>query len=84
MKMERKMEEKGREELWLSKHCIPKRFNKDIKLPIMDKVRQQLDENSDADLDYILSILPCDLQSYIKSCSLWLGWSKLFQIHDFN
>ncbi|KAL6290827.1 hypothetical protein ACE6H2_008337 [Prunus campanulata] len=60
---------KGREtELWLSKNCIPKRLHKDMKLKIMEKVRQELEEDRDADLDYILSILPVDLQSQIRSC----------------
>ncbi|XP_020413013.1 protein CNGC15b [Prunus persica] len=63
MKMEQKMEEKGREtELWLSKNGIPKKF----KSQIMGKVRQELEENRDADLDYIFTILPLDLQTRIK------------------
>ncbi|KAI5346260.1 hypothetical protein L3X38_014139 [Prunus dulcis] len=65
MKMEQKMEEKGREiELWLSKNGIPKSF----KSQIMGKARQEREENRDADLDYIHTILPLDLQTRIKNC----------------
>lgn len=69
MKVEEQMEEKGREvEWWLAKNGIPERTNKDIKRQIMKKVKQELEENRDADLDSILPILHSDIQDYIKSC----------------
>ncbi|XP_021803175.1 cyclic nucleotide-gated ion channel 1-like [Prunus avium] len=65
MKVKRKMEEKGEEiELWLL--GVPERLKKDIKSRIMDKVRQELEEDRDADLNYILSTSPSDLQIQIK------------------
>jgi uncharacterized membrane protein YheB (UPF0754 family) len=69
MEVEQQMEEKGREvEWWLAKNGIPERTNKDIKRQIMKKVQQELEENRDADLDFILPILNSDIQDYIKSC----------------
>ncbi|XP_021831122.1 cyclic nucleotide-gated ion channel 1-like, partial [Prunus avium] len=68
MKVEQKMEEKAPEiESWFSKNGIPKKLH-DLKLNIMNKVRQELEENRDADLHYILSNLPVDLRSHIESC----------------
>ncbi|ONI24105.1 hypothetical protein PRUPE_2G224000 [Prunus persica] len=70
MNMEQKMKEKDKEtDLWLSANCIPKGLHEDMKLKIMEKVQQEVEENRNADLDYILSILPLDLQSYIKDCT---------------
>lgn len=60
------MKEKGQKiELWL--FCIPERLKEDMKLLIMEKVRQELEEDRDADLNYILSTLPMDIQSSIRS-----------------
>ncbi|XP_021831118.1 cyclic nucleotide-gated ion channel 1-like, partial [Prunus avium] len=45
MKVERKMKERDKEtELWLSANGIPKRLHKDMKLKIMEKVQQELEE----------------------------------------
>ncbi|BBG97903.1 cyclic nucleotide gated channel 1 [Prunus dulcis] len=78
MKMEQKMEEKGREiELWLSKNGIPKSF----KSQIMGKARQEREENRDADLDYIHTILPLDLQTRIKNC---MPMARLKQCYTSN
>ncbi|KAH0979833.1 hypothetical protein GBA52_007010 [Prunus armeniaca] len=66
MKLERKMKAKGRDvELWLSKHGTPLRRKPDI----MEKVRLELEENWDIDVDQeILSILPQELQEHIETC----------------
>ncbi|ONI24091.1 hypothetical protein PRUPE_2G223500 [Prunus persica] len=65
-RVEEKMKEKGQKiELWL--FCIPERLKEDMKLLIMEKVRQELEEDRDADLNYILSTLPMDIQSSIRS-----------------
>ncbi|VVA39632.1 PREDICTED: cyclic nucleotide-gated ion channel, partial [Prunus dulcis] len=67
VKVNRKMEKKDNQtELWLSENGIPKNLINDIKQLIMDKVRQELEEDGDADLDYIFSILPPNLQIRIK------------------
>ncbi|XP_008233515.1 PREDICTED: cyclic nucleotide-gated ion channel 1-like [Prunus mume] len=66
MKVKRKMKEKGQEiELWL--FGIPEWLKKDIKPLIMDKVRQELEEDRDADLNFILSTFPSENQIQIKS-----------------
>ncbi|ONI24077.1 hypothetical protein PRUPE_2G222500 [Prunus persica] len=66
MRLERKMKAKGRDvELWLSKNGTPLRRKPDI----MEKVRLELEENWDIDVDQeILSILPRELQDYIETC----------------
>lgn len=69
MKIKRKMEAKGQElELWLPKNGIPRRWQKDIKLQIMEKVEQEFEENRNVDLDNFLPTLPLDLENQIKSC----------------
>ncbi|CAL8124939.1 unnamed protein product [Prunus armeniaca] len=69
MKMEQKMEGKGREiELWLSENGIPKEMH-NMKSKIMNKVRQELEENRDADLDHIITTLPSEIQKHIESCT---------------
>lgn len=69
MKMEQKMEGKGREiELWLSENGIPKELH-NMKSKIMNKVRQELEENRDADLDHIITTLPSEIQKHIESCT---------------
>ncbi|KAL6131342.1 hypothetical protein ACLB2K_069718 [Fragaria x ananassa] len=67
MKVEGKLEKIDTEiELWLSKNGIPKRTMKDIKSKIMLKVRQELEENRDVDVDQdLISILPLKLQNHI-------------------
>ncbi|CAL9007915.1 unnamed protein product [Prunus brigantina] len=69
MKMEQKMEEKGREiDLWLSKYHIPKELH-NLKSKIMTKVRQELEENRNVDLDQIITTLPSEIQKHIESCT---------------
>lgn len=76
-----KMEEKGEDiELWLSKSGIPKRSNKDIKSQIMEKVQHELEENRDVDVENILSILPSELQNYIKSRPFFFGYENLKKV----
>ncbi|XP_034203524.1 cyclic nucleotide-gated ion channel 1-like [Prunus dulcis] len=66
MKVKQEMEKKDNEiELWLSKNGIPKNLINDIKSKIMNKVRQELEENRDADMDKIFSNLPSNLQNQI-------------------
>ncbi|CAL9007909.1 unnamed protein product [Prunus brigantina] len=61
-----KMKEKDKEtELWLSKNGIPKRLHKEMKLKIMKKVKEELEEDRDADMDKIFSILSENLQRQI-------------------
>ncbi|KAI5346207.1 hypothetical protein L3X38_014086 [Prunus dulcis] len=66
MRLEREMKAKGRDvELWLSKNGTPLCRKPDI----MEKVRLELEENWDIDVDQeILSILPRELQDYIETC----------------
>ncbi|KAK9913313.1 hypothetical protein M0R45_037132 [Rubus argutus] len=67
MRIEKKMEEKGREvEQWLSKNGIPSCK----KLEIMEQVEVELnkDKDKDVDVENILSILPWDSRRYMKSC----------------
>lgn len=58
--------EKKLEELdsWLFKHGIPRARNNEIK----ERIQQELAERRDVDVNNILSILPEELQNYIKSC----------------
>lgn len=78
IKMERKIEEKTRElEWWLTKNGIPEKSKNEIKLQIIKKVQQELEENRDADINRILSILPWELHGYIKSC---MPLTKLKQV----
>ncbi|KAL6126543.1 hypothetical protein ACLB2K_074590 [Fragaria x ananassa] len=79
MKVEGKLEKIDTEiELWLSKNGIPKRTMKDIKSKIMLKVRQELEENRDVDVDQdLISILPLKLQNHIKSC---MPFTRLKQV----
>ncbi|CAL9007920.1 unnamed protein product [Prunus brigantina] len=81
MKVERKMKERDKEteetELWLSENGIPKRLHKDAKLKIMEKVQQELEENRNADWDYILSILPKNLPSQITK---YMPMTRLKQV----
>ncbi|VVA40967.1 PREDICTED: cyclic, partial [Prunus dulcis] len=66
MKVKQEMEKKDNDiELWLSKNGIPKNLINDIKSKIMNKVPQELEENRDADMDKIFSILPSNLQNQI-------------------
>lgn len=80
MKVEGKLEKIDTEiELWLSKNGIPKRKMKDIKSKIMLKVRQELEENRDVDVDQdLISILPLKLQNRIKSC---MPFTRLKQVN---
>ncbi|KAB2616555.1 hypothetical protein D8674_023143 [Pyrus ussuriensis x Pyrus communis] len=77
MQMRRKMKGKDKEiELWLFKNGIPTMLNQDIKLQIRDKVKQALEEYTDANLDNILPLLPQNVQSRIKE---FIPLSKLKQ-----
>ncbi|XP_040371454.1 uncharacterized protein LOC121051911 [Rosa chinensis] len=59
-----RMEDKGEEvHKWLSQNCLPMHKESDI----MEKVRQQLQEDRDIDVNNILSILPLKLQSYFQN-----------------
>lgn len=79
LKIERKMQEIGPEiELWLSRSGVPKNPKEKIKLQIMKKIPQVLEENRNAGLEYIISILPSELQTRIKSFS---PWNRLKQVH---
>lgn len=63
-KVKRAVEKKGREvDLWLLKNGIPSRRKNEI----MERVQQELAERRTVDVENILSILPEELQSYIKS-----------------
>ncbi|VVA12348.1 PREDICTED: cyclic [Prunus dulcis] len=82
MKVERKMEKKDPEtELWLSKNGVPKRLINDIKSQMMVKVRQEVEVDRDADLDYIFSILPSTLQMRIKQ---YMPMTRLKQVPMFQ
>lgn len=79
LKIERKMQEIGQEiELWLSRSGVPKNPKEKIKLQIMEKVPQVLEENRNAGMEYIISILPSELQTRIKSFS---PWNRLKQVY---
>ncbi|CAL9007911.1 unnamed protein product [Prunus brigantina] len=82
MKVERKMEKKDPEtELWLSENGVPKRLINDIKSQMMVKVRQEVEVDRDADLDYIFSILPSNLQIRIKK---YMPMTRLKQVPMFQ
>ncbi|XP_048446502.1 uncharacterized protein LOC103936744 isoform X4 [Pyrus x bretschneideri] len=73
-----KMEEKGRDiELWLFKRGVPTRLNKDMKLRIIEKVQQALEDGMDINLDNILPLLPSDVQSRIED---YMPLTKLKQV----
>lgn len=57
-------------ELWLSKSLVPTRSRDNIKSQILERVQEELDDNSNiSGLDYILSTLPLPLRMSIKDCS---------------
>ncbi|XP_040368897.1 cyclic nucleotide-gated ion channel 1 isoform X2 [Rosa chinensis] len=63
-KVKRAVEKKGRElDLWLLKNGIPSRRKNEM----MERVQQELAERRNVDVENILSILPEELQSYIKN-----------------
>ncbi|KAM5556184.1 cyclic nucleotide-gated ion channel 1 [Rosa sericea] len=63
-KVKRAVEKKGRElDLWLLKNGIPSRRKNEM----MERVQQELAERRNVDVEHILSILPEELQSYIKN-----------------
>ncbi|XP_024163156.1 probable cyclic nucleotide-gated ion channel 6 [Rosa chinensis] len=63
-KIKRAVEKKGRElDLWLLKNGIPSRRKNEM----MERVQQELAERRNVDVENILSILPEELQSYIKN-----------------
>lgn len=67
MKVERKLEEKSRElDLWLTKNGIPERSSKDIKSRMMKRVQLELEENRDIDFETVLSMIPLEVQDYVK------------------
>ncbi|KAI5346256.1 hypothetical protein L3X38_014135 [Prunus dulcis] len=43
----------------------------ELKSKIMKKVKQELEQDRDVDVEKILSILPLRLQTYINSCMVW-------------
>ncbi|KAK9913349.1 hypothetical protein M0R45_037167 [Rubus argutus] len=72
LKIERKMQKIDPEiELWLSRSGVPKNRKEKLKLQIMEKVPQVLEENMNAGLEYITSILPLELRTLIKKFSPW-------------
>lgn len=64
-KVKRAVEKKGREvDSWLLQNGIPS----GSKNKIMERVQQELAERRNVEVENILSILPEELQSDIKSC----------------
>lgn len=83
LKIERKRQEIGQEiELWLSRSGVPKNPKEMIKLQIMEKVPQVLEENMNCGIEYIISILPSELQTRIKSFSPWNRLKQVLQYMD--
>ncbi|CAN6565694.1 unnamed protein product [Malus baccata var. baccata] len=79
------MEEKTREvELLLAKKGIPERENRDIKLHVIKKVQQELEDDEAGNLDGLFYTLSLDQQTFIQSCiplNTMKKVIKFFQIH---
>ncbi|XP_050119652.1 uncharacterized protein LOC126596155 isoform X15 [Malus sylvestris] len=75
---EQKVEEKGFDiELWLFKRGVPTRLNKDMKLQIIEKVKQALEDGMEINLDNIFPLLHSDVQSRIED---YMPLTKLKQV----
>lgn len=85
LKKKKKMEEKTREvELWLAKKGIPERENMGIKLHVIKKVQQELEDDEAGNLDVLFYTLSLDQQTFIQSCmplNTMKKVIKFFQIH---
>nr|XP_028956518.1 uncharacterized protein LOC103417728 isoform X2 [Malus domestica] len=78
MLIEQKVEEKGLDiELWLFKRGVPTRLNKDMKLQIIEKVQQALEDGMEINLDKIFPLLHSDVQSRIED---YMPLTKLKQV----
>lgn len=80
----RNVESSWRKKRRLAKKGIPERENRDIKLHVIKKVQQELEDDEAGNLDGLFYTLSLDQQTFIQSCmplNTMKKVIKFFQIH---